>query len=757
METTTGTIDKVIFRNAQNGFAILAMRNGSPRKKFTVSGTFGEVRTEMDLEIYGEWVTHPKYGLQFRAESFSERLPKSTDGILAYLSSKMVQGIGPELAGAVVARFGEATFDVIENTPERLREVDGIGPKRSALIAERWARQKDIRRIMVFLKEHHVTDGLAVKIHRQYGADSIGVLEDNPYRLCREVDGVGFKTADTLARNLGVDPSSGFRIEQGLVFVLEDAAGEGHCFLPLQELVSRTAKELEVAPAMVTMNLKKAVASGVLIEERYGDTYAIYEPRIHQAEKAVAKKIAAMMHDIRPAGEPDFKAIEARTGKAYEEPQREAVRRALRRRISVTTGGPGTGKTTTLEAIILAAEVEGRTVVLASPTGRAAKRMEEATGRPAKTIHRLLEFKEGGFARCAGNPLEGDLLVVDEISMVDVRLMRSVLAAVPAHMSVLLVGDADQLPSIGPGSILKDLLTADVPSTHLERVFRHGERSGIAVAAHLINDGTVPESVEDGSDFLLSVTEPGASVVAEAVLQAVGGMLKSGIPVDDIQILSPMRENGEASAKAFNVAVQQMVNPAGQAVGQGRDGERLRVGDRIIHLRNNYKKDVYNGDIGMIRAFDEEDGTVEAVFDGRTVIYEADELDEVSLAYAVTIHKSQGSEYPHVVIPMTCQHYRLLQRNLLYTAVTRARRSCHIIGEMRAIETAVRNNSARMRYTRLAEIIRGMAVPAVAASAADGAEPSLFGDEETARPAAAAKRKTVLGLDENGMVCLREE
>jgi exodeoxyribonuclease V alpha subunit len=673
-------------------------------------GNFAGVQPGESLRLAGKWTIHPKFGEQFQVESFSTVAPATLVGIERYLGSGLVKGIGKELASRLVKKFGMETLAVIDETPRRLREVEGIGPARSRQITEAWAAQRAIRDVMVFLQSYGVSTGLAARIWKLYGDRANEAIRENPYRLAGEVDGVGFKTADGIAKNLGIPPDSPHRAEAGVRFVLGQAAAEGHIVAPVQTIVEQTAALLSVEPSICGKAVETLAArGGLIIEETAGGRFAGLSSLV-RAEEGAARLLSRLASSRRGSSPTDASSEiarwESRRGITLSTLQREAVARGLREKVLVITGGPGTGKTTLITCLIDILEASGRTVALCAPTGRAAKRMAEATGREARTIHRLLEWSphSRGFLRCGANPIRCDTLVVDETSMIDVTLFNDLLAAIPPGAECILVGDADQLPSVGPGNVLADVISsARVPVIRLTEIFRQAGASLIVVNAHRINEGHMPQTSpsDTGDFFIIEREEP------EKILETIRELVTKRIPQrfgldprEDIQVLTPMQK-GLLGVANMNSELQALLNPRGPSLSRG--SASLRVGDRVMQLRNNYDLGVFNGDIGWIASVSQENRTLGVRFDERTVAYEWEDLDELSLAYACSIHKSQGSEFPAVIVALHTQHFILLRRNLLYTAVTRARKLAVLVGNRKALTIAVKNVGTEKRCTRLAE------------------------------------------------------
>ncbi len=736
-KTLSGSVERITYYNADNGYSVIRLKPDSSRmlpyahgarrdELATVVGNLPEVQPGEWLKMRGQWSRHVKHGWQYSAEHTEQGRPANIEGIKRYLGSGMVRGIGPKMAERIVNLFGEETLDVIDEDPEQLTRVLGIGPKRVTGIKRAWDEQRAIREVMVFLQSHGVSTSLATKIFKVYQDKSLEVVTQTPYKLVVDVHGIGFKTADTIAKKLGLDHDDPGRIEAGIAYTLNKMASDGHVFVPQAELEPFSAEILTVAKDKVTAvieNLEKSDlikretivyepattnATGTMVKEES----AVYLTPLFYSEVGVTKRVTQLVEHptsrLRVVNSSQIaatlKAIERRNRIELAQQQREAVLAVLQHKLTVLTGGPGTGKTTTLRSLLDLLDRFGRSYVLASPTGRAAKRLTEATDRPAKTIHRLLEFQPGsGFGRNEHRPIDADIIIIDEASMLDLVLAYQLLRAVQPDSHLLLVGDIDQLPSVGAGDVLRDLIASGVPKVvRLGVVFRQSAESMIIQNAHRINQGQFPLTNEKVQDFFIFIKEDSAEAAALLV-----DIVKNRIyrkfgyhPVDDVQVLCPMY-NGDMGVSSLNIQLQFALNPPGRKPEVRQGGRVLRVGDKVMQVVNNYDKNVYNGDIGRITAIDTIAQTLTLSVDGNPVVYDFLESDELAHAYAISVHKSQGSEYPVVVMPMTTQHYLMLQRNLLYTAITRAKALVILVGTRKAISIAIRNDKTTQRHTAL--------------------------------------------------------
>ena len=711
IERLSGSVERVTFHSEESGFCVLKTKVKGHRELITVIGNAATITPGEFVECTGLWQNDKTHGLQFKANHLKVVQPTTLEGIEKYLGSGMVKGIGPHFAKMLVKAFKEGVFTIIEESPERMLELPGIGKKRMEKVTSAWAEQKVIREIMVFLQSHGVGTARAVRIYKTYGDKSILQVTENPYRLALDIHGIGFKTADIIAGRLGIAPDSLIRAQAGVRHVLQEMAGDGHCAAPWDTLVKESSRLLEIEATIIEQAILEEITQENLVQEEIAGKPCLFLTPMHRAELGVAASVKRILVGDPPWGTIDVdKAIpwvEGKTGLELSASQKDAVRLALTSKMVVITGGPGVGKTTLMNSILLIVRAKRVNICLCAPTGRAAKRLSESTGLEAKTIHRLLEFdpKTFGFKRNRDNPLETDLVVIDESSMVDVTLMNKLLAAVPSDAALMIVGDVDQLPSVGPGAVLADIIDSGVvPTVRLTEIFRQAATSRIILNAHRINKGKMPLNGETGelTDFYFIPANTPEEIHAK-LIQVVTERIPKRFgmhPVKDIQVLTPMNRGGLGS-HSLNAELQKVLNPSGEPK-VTRFGTTFSPGDKVIQTVNNYDKEVFNGDIGRIESIDTEEGAVRVDYDGRIVEYEFGELDEVSLAYATSIHKSQGSEYPAVVIPLAMQHYTLLARNLIYTAVTRGKKLVIIIGQPKALGMAVRNVMSNKRLTNLA-------------------------------------------------------
>lgn len=719
LETIDGSVERVTFHSEESGFCVLRVKVRGHKDLVTVTGSAASINPGEYVECHGNWFNDKNYGLQFKSHKLTVVPPSTLEGIEKYLGSGMIKGIGPHFAKKLVKAFGERVFDVIEETPERMLDLPGIGSKRKELVVSAWAEQKVIRQIMVFLQSYGVGTARAVRIYRTYGNEAIAKVSENPYRLALDIHGIGFKTADTIAQKLGIPRDSLIRAQAGVRHTLQELSAEGHCACARDDLTETSAKLLEITEELAATAIDIEIQSGNLVEETIGELPALYLTALHKAEIGVASSILRLAAGQAPWSAVDVSKavpwVETKSGIKLSASQKEAVALALQNKLLVITGGPGVGKTTLVNSILRIIAAKQADILLAAPTGRAAKRLCESTGREAKTIHRLLEFDPKAFAfkKNRENPLQADIIVVDEASMIDVVLMNQLLKAIPDSTALLLVGDVDQLPSVGPGSVLSDIISSGVvPVVWLTEIFRQAASSKIIVNAHRINQGKMPitsDSREELSDFYFIPGETPEDI-SDKIMQVVCERIprRFGLdPIKDVQVLAPMNRGGLGS-RSLNVELQKRLHTTDSGAQVTKFGWTYGAGDKVIQTVNNYDKEVFNGDIGTITSIDLEEAELTIEFDGREVKYDVHELDEVSLAYAASIHKSQGSEYPAVVIPLAMQHYMLLERNLLYTGVTRGKKLVVVVGQPKALAMAVKNKRAARRLTALAERLRAM-------------------------------------------------
>ena len=719
--------DETVFRNDDNGYTVLVVKSGKTR--VSAVGIMPPIAPGEKLKITGDWVEHPIYGKQIKVSHCEIEKPTTLSGIEKYLSSGMIRGIGPATAKLLIKAFGEETLDVLYSDPEKLLDVPGIGPKRAKMIMESYAEQAQQREAMVFLQSYGVTPNLAVKIFKQYGENVKQVIRQNPYRLVEDIEGIGFKTADKIAASLGIEPDSEHRLSAGVRHTLQEATGNtGHCYLPREVLLSYAQQLLGNEPELIEHTIDSMILSRRLIAQilpgEGEEIVAIYLPQTYHAEVDVARRLREMIEAMPSTMATDLSAqideLERMEGVTFHPQQRQAIETAVSSGMTVITGGPGTGKTTIIKCIIKLLSVSGE-IALAAPTGRAAKRMSEACGMEAKTLHRLLEYggEEGDFARTQDNPLEMDTLIIDEMSMVDIFLMRSVLRALVPGTRLIMVGDSDQLPSVGAGNVLRDILDSKaIPAVELTEIFRQDEKSMIVYNAHRINHGEAPRLNAKGSDFFFERAASPTDAAQKIVALCADRLPKflNLDPVKQMQVLSPTKK-GECGVWMLNQMLQGQFNPAASHKSERVRGDTtFREGDKVMQTRNNYqlkwKKEgvfaweegqgVFNGDIGFISAIDTQERTVEVQFDDdRIATYEGGDIDDLELAYCISVHKSQGSEFPVVVMPAVGGPPMLLTRNLLYTAVTRARRMVMIVGREAAIDQMIHNVNTRKRYSAL--------------------------------------------------------
>jgi len=716
------SVERITYYNHDNHFAVLRMKNTEKDETFTAVGHFPFVGEGEMFELKGEWTEHPVYGPQFKVEVYRISVPATVRGIEKYLGSGLIKGIGPKTAKKLVERFGRDTLNIIQYHPERLTEVEGIGEVKAKQIAREFEQQRDIQDVMLFLQSNGVSPTYAVKIYKEYGQETIQLIKENPYRLADEIFGIGFKTADKIAQNMGIKKDSRYRIAAGIKHVINEFVSEGHTYAPMDELVKRGEKILEVSGDSLQEIVEELKESREVVVEETEERKAVYLPPYYYAEKGVAERLSKLARvPVTPIPvdvEDEIERIQKSTGIWLSTGQKEAVKKIVKNGVVVVTGGPGTGKTTVINCILEVLERQGMYAALAAPTGRAAKRMTEATGREAKTLHRLLEFSYSQgrgmeFKVNEDEPLEADVVIIDEVSMVDLLLMYNLLKAVPFGARLVLVGDVDQLPSVGAGNVLKDIIdSGKIQVVHLTEIFRQARESMIVVNAHRINRGEFPILNRAEKDFFLDEKEDPQDIL-ETVLELCSRRIPEFAafnPLEDIQVLTPMRRTC-IGVDNLNRELQKILNPPSHDKEEKKVGGMVfREGDKVMQTKNNYKKEVFNGDTGKIVEIDNEEGVVYVKYpDGegeRVVEYEGYEAEELVLAYAISVHKSQGSEYPVVVMPVSTQHYLMLQRNLLYTAITRAKELVVLVGTRKALAIAVNNNKPAKRYTLLARRIR---------------------------------------------------
>jgi exodeoxyribonuclease V alpha subunit len=715
-QSVEGEVGRILFSNDENGWCAVRLQP-EDADSVTAIGPLLGVRQGDELRLTGRWVQHSKYGQQFEVESYVHVAPSTLEGIRRFLGSGKIRGLGPARAAQVVEAFGLESLEVLDKEPERLLEIHGIGPSTVERVRESWDKHRGIQQIMIFLTGHGVAPGIAVKAFKRYGPGAIDVVRSNPYRLAEDIFGVGFMTADRIAGQLGIAADAPERLEAGVLHTLVEAVGQGHCFLPDDQLLETATTLLEAERELLPPALAGLIArQQVSVRPRSESSPAIYLPRLEKAESTVALNIAENLQ-TKAVTKPiilntSIAWYQGRNDIRLAEGQREALGAALTEKIVIITGGPGTGKTTLIRGIVEILGNKDQKVVLAAPTGRAAKRLAEATGLGAKTIHRLLEFNpiRGEFTRNRERPISADCLVIDEVSMLDIELASMLLEAVPPTSRIVFVGDADQLPSVGPGNVLSDLVGSEsVPVIRLDKIFRQGDRSLIVDNAHRINAGDMPalDDNPDSSDFFF-ISRDDPTAAAELAIDFATRRIpeRFGLDaIDDIQVLSPMHR-GELGVTRLNERLQAVLTPKGRELAVG--WRRFRVGDKVMQVRNNYDLDIFNGDLGRISDIDFEEREVTEDFDGRSTVLASDVLEDIVPAFACTIHKSQGSEYPAVVIVLHHQHHIMLQRNLLYTAVSRGRKLVVIVGSRRALSRAVHNATVHTRFTLLADRLRAV-------------------------------------------------
>ncbi|NLL61869.1 MAG: ATP-dependent RecD-like DNA helicase [Candidatus Atribacteria bacterium] len=710
-----GTVKRLVYQNESDGFVIARIDMLEPEKKeMVVVGKIAAISVGETYQFKGKWSVDPRYGLQFNFDDYQIILPTTLEGVRRYLGSGLIKGVGPATANRIVDHFGEKTLEIIEDYPDRLNEVEGIAQKRIELIKKSWQEQKEIKRVMLFLQSYQVTTGYAVKIFKEYGNKAIEKLKENPYCMIDDIFGIGFKIADKIAQNLGISSDSPARIRAGIKYCLEEHAKQGHCFVYEDDLRQMAAELLDtneepVEKEFALLNNSKEI---IILQKQ------VWLPAYFNAEEEISQKIISLIRFPQQLAQLNIEEKIAELEKKYKidfaEEQKQAMKEVLLHRVLILTGGPGTGKTTTTIGLIELFEELGLKIMLAAPTGRAAKKLSEATRRSARTIHRLLAYnpKEKRFTKNEQNPLRTDVVILDEVSMIDVLLMQSLLKAVTEGTFLILIGDIDQLPSVGPGNLLKDLIDSEViPVIRLTRIFRQKAKSLIIVNAHRINKGEFPilKSKQERDFYFLKEENP--ELAAQKIVQLCTYRLPQTYgfdPIQDIQILTPMYKSA-VGADQLNSMLRNALNPAGKSLKYGH--QQFKINDKVMQIRNNYDKEVFNGDIGSIKEIDHEEQIVKVLFYRRLVEYDFSELNEIVLAYAITVHKSQGSEYPAVVIPLLTQHFLLLQRNLLYTAITRAKRLVVMVGTMKALWIAIKNDKTVQRNTFLRERLQSLISP----------------------------------------------
>jgi len=718
-----GQVERITYENEETGYTVAKLALSGRAESITIVGNLiAPVPGEM-LKVKGAWLNHPKFGRQFKVTHHQSIVPATVSGIKKYLGSGLIKGIGPVMASRIVKKFGEKALQMIDENPHELHQVEGIGRKRIEMIARAWKEQKEIRDVMVFLQGHGVSPAFAAKIFKKFGWESISLVSKNPYRLATEIHGIGFITADKIAEKMGFAKNAPARAEAGILYVLNQLSEEGNVYYPYETLIEKGKEVLGVEREVIVQGISAIAFEGrVAIEDLNQDLgafqanhKAVYLKHFHVSETGIAHHLARLISSLKRLRKIDAeKAVRWAQGKIRIElapKQIEAVRTAVSEKMMVITGGPGTGKTTIINALMRIYREIGAKILLAAPTGRASKRMSEATGYPARTIHRMLEFnpQKLGFQRDESRPLDVDVLVLDETSMVDTILMYHLLKAVPSEATLIMVGDVNQLPSVGAGNVLKDIIASGkVPVVELKEIFRQAGQSRIVTNAHRINTGLMPELAADKGHledfYFIEQEEPGQvlQIIVELVTERIAKRFKLNA-FEEIQILSPMHK-GVVGTENLNTKLQEVLNPSGEEISRG--GRTFRRNDKVMQIRNNYEKEVFNGDIGRITLIDLESREVIVTYDGMPVRYEGAELDEIVLAYAISVHKSQGSEYPAVIVPILSQHYLLLQRNLIYTAVTRAKKLLVMVGTKKALATGIRNDRIMRRFTHLSERLK---------------------------------------------------
>ncbi len=715
-EFISGIVERITYHNETNGYTVLKLKVKNQKDLATIIGSVENIVVGESIQAQGKWNNNLKYGLQFNADFIRSIPPSSIEGIEKYLGSGLIKGIGPFFAKRLVTIFKEKVFDIIEHEPKKLQNVEGIGKIRAQIISDNWAEQKIIREIMIFLQSHGVGTSRATKIFKTYGENSIKIVSQNPYQLARDVRGIGFLSADRIASNLGIEADSIVRARAGINYTLTEALNSGHCGLPVDKLLDEAFKLLEIDEEVLREALALEIHEGFLVNETINGMPSVFLKSYHIYEQHIAQKLRSLTNKVPIWNEIDIEQallwVENKLKMNLAENQQKAIRTAIKSNITIITGGPGTGKTTILKAILKILLAKKLEIKLTAPTGRAAKRLSETTQLEAVTIHRLIKYDPSSnkFVYNPDNPLCCDLLIIDEASMVDTYLMYSLLRALPSDIGLILVGDVDQLPSVGPGQVLKDIIDSNtIPVVRLDKIFRQGTNSQIITNAHLVNRGYFPKMDIDENEqndfFFIEANTP------EEILDKIVKLAKSSIvkrfqidPIKDIQILSPM-QRGSCGCRSLNIELHKALNNINSLYGIERFGQIFAPKDKVMQVVNNYDKEVYNGDIGLIEQVDKEDHEIIINFDGKLVSYSFDELDEINIAYAITIHKSQGSEYPCVIIPISTQHFPMLQKNLLYTAITRGKKFVFLVGQKKAIAIAVKNDKTKLRYSKLLELL----------------------------------------------------
>jgi exodeoxyribonuclease V alpha subunit len=721
MNTIQGLLERITYYNEENDFVVAKLHEEGKRELTTIVGILSGIKLGESLRLTGRWVQNKRFGEQFQVERFEITVPATLYGIQKYLGSGLIKGIGPIMAERIVKKFGLETIEIIEKKPECLSEVDGIGPKRIAMISRAWEEQKEIKEIMIFLQGHGVSAAYSAKIYRHYGNRAIEVVKGNPYRLAQDIQGIGFITADRIAQNIGIASDSIIRVKAGLLYVLNELSEEGHVFYPENLLIPKAKEILKINQEIIAEAMKELSKEREIFLEDIqiaGNGRAVYLASFYVAERGIAQGLRRLREspsNIRPIHpEKAIDWIQKKLNIELAQRQKEAILLAASSKVMIITGGPGTGKTTLIKAILRIFQQLKLRIFLAAPTGRAAKRMSEATGWEAKTIHRMLEYspRKGSFQKDQDDPLEADVVIIDEASMVDTLLMYHLLKAIPSQAHLTLVGDVDQLPSVGPGNVLRDTIDSSIFTVvRLTEIFRQAQESMIVVNAHRVNQGEFPilKEIEgkESSDFFF-IEEEDPEKILNKILMLCSERIPQRFgfhPVRDVQVLTPMHK-GLIGVSNLNLELQRRLNPDSFGITLGN--RHLKLGDKVMQIVNNYDKDVFNGDMGWIAKIDQEDRELTIDFDGRLVTYDFSTLDEIVLSYAISIHKSQGSEYPAVIMTVSTQHYILLQRNLIYTGITRARRLVVLIGTQKALAIAIRNNKPQLRFTHLSERLRGL-------------------------------------------------